>query len=148
MDEERKQSTMDRRRLLKRAGIGIAAAWTAPMVLGSAAGAAASGLPGGKTCARVGLANGNNFPCQHCPACSNDCTPPGQNNCCCFVGVDGCCFCGQNTGCQAACSRHADCPPGWKCVYTCCAATLSCVPPCGTFPGSPAAAGARMSGTG
>jgi hypothetical protein len=25
---------------------------------------------------------------------------------------------------------------------------LSCVPPCGTFPGSPAKAGARMSGTG
>ena len=79
--------------------------------------------------------------CNVLPTCSPD------NSCICFVTTSDCCFCVAPRSCAAAepCRKNSDCPPGFKCVHSCCDAAgfgPLCGMPCGS-PGAPAAADLR-----
>jgi hypothetical protein len=118
------ETRVTRGRLLKRAGVGAAAVGAGSMLTASTASAAAHPSP---ECSDPAGAAG----CTSCPACNNLC-PGGSGCCCCFVTVEGCCFCAENTDCNVpSCTSSSQCPPGWACVATCCDATPRCVPHCG-----------------
>src|SRR5262245_34004814 len=116
-----------RRKILKRAGIGAAAAWSVPLVLSRSASAA----PGGGSCAASAIAAGATHFCVTCPACDNSCGTSPAGACCCFTDVTGCCFCGVSSSCgTTACSSNNQCPPGYRCAYTCCTTTVQCIETC------------------
>jgi hypothetical protein len=128
--EELTTATISRRKLLKRAGIGIAAVgWSAPFLTSSAS-------------ADVGI-DGINAKCNangqtSCPDCgAQQCATKNGTTCFCFVGVNngvptGCCLCRGNFFCNGAtpCTSNSNCPSGFKCVRTCCG-DFFCAPPCG-----------------
>ena len=147
--EDTTQEGIGRRTLIKRAAIGMAAVWAAPALLSESPANAATG--GGGKCLQTALAAGATHACITCPACENQCgTFPG-GNCCCFLDFHGCCFCGRNQTCtDIVCTKNTDCPPGYRCAYTCCDPALQCVQLCGSVHGAPATGrtGGRMQGTG
>lgn len=122
---------IDRRTLIRNAGIVGAAAWTMPIVSSFAARAYAASVPG---CAFEAGAD----------SCS------GQTPC----GADGRCYCNRNvtngapngttyctvpTQCENQdCASNSDCPSGQVCQATCCGST-KCFVVCGD--GAGAAAG-------
>jgi hypothetical protein len=125
MDQHWEQNPISRRTVIKRAGVIGAVAWSAPVLssLGTPAFA------------------GTNENCEwQCP----DATPP-------FACGDDClrtltneleCFCWQNFECtgERECFGSAFCPPGYRCVRTCCPEGMQCAPPCGTRQVIPAGA--------
>jgi hypothetical protein len=137
-----------RRRVLKRAAVGAAAVWAVPMVVSTSS---AMAVPNVQTCIKDAIASGSGHPCTLCPACENTCGPVGSESaCCCFVGKNGCCFCGFSDTCTStSCRSNRDCPPGFQCAYTCCSVRIQCVETCAHhFPGTgsakPAGAGPRQ----
>jgi hypothetical protein len=126
------ETTLSRRKLLKRAGIGAAAAaWTVPFLSSTAsAGVDIESLR--QRCTDGGLA-------PTCPSCGSvTCGTKNGTTCFCFVGVkggigSGCCECVGNFFCSGAraCTSNADCPRGFKCTKTCCPGGTFCAPACG-----------------
>ncbi len=127
MDENETTDGMDRRSLIKRAGIVTAgaAAWSTPMV-SSLASRAYAGSPQ--------------------PSCSDNCggcgtydidNPCGRSGpldlCVCGRTTSGRCVCWEDYPCGSVASCGADdsCPDGYVCMVTCCG-TRDCVPLCGT----------------
>jgi hypothetical protein len=133
------QSTT-RRRILKRAAIGGAAAYAVPLALGTSAAFAKAS----KVCAaNSGASTTGLGACTACPAANNPC----GTSCFCFVTVKGCCFCAANTDCNTPCTSNKQCAAGSQCVYTCCdgvgAPGLRCLPACGTVAASAPRSGRR-----
>lgn len=110
---------VSRRRLLKRAGIGVAAVGAGSMITAAPA-AAQHGGHGDVDCIGAG----------GCGEC--DLQTVCGSNCGCVITVDGCCFCHEGSSCASLspCHTDAQCPAGWRCAYSCCGGTL-CLPPCG-----------------
>jgi len=117
------EQTSTRRRVLKRAAAGGAAAWAVPAVFGTSAALAAKS--GGKECAK-NANSGDTHPCTTCPAAEHPCANGGGF---CFVDVKGCCFCGADFFCGDAtlCKSNGDCPPGSRCGYSCCGPDPVCI---------------------
>ena len=127
------RGTYTRGRVLKRAGIGVAAAWSVPLFLSTATAEAAVSR---KQCITRAFQHGLDAPCDTClnGNVANTCS---GTPCFCFVGANGCCECrGVGGGCgNPLCNTNADCPRGFKCVLTCCdggggAPGKRCLPPC------------------
>jgi len=120
MEEETPESGLDRRKLIKRAGIVTAgvAAWSTPLVTSLASAAHAAGSP----------ATG----CPECGLGRDTCTGqvPCGGGCFCSAKVDGSgCVCAQPTFCDnPLCTTDADCAGGTVCLATCCAQTRCFVP--------------------
>src|SRR5438128_6767460 len=130
MESER---TYTRSKVLKRVGVGAAAAWSVPF-LASSASASTKGVDsinsrchtnGGTSCPDCGFCS---FPCGSKNGLACGCAPTAARG----VGT-GCCACVGNFFCSdaTACNSAADCPTGWKCGYNCCSSGSTCMPPCG-----------------
>jgi hypothetical protein len=115
-------SSVTRRSLLKRAGVGAAVVGAGSIVTATTAGAAAH--PHAATCVHAGGCG----PFLDCHSAPHQC-------CGCVITVEGCCFCMENVFCAGlhACHTSTQCPPGWACATGGCLADPGfCVPPCGT----------------
>ena len=130
-----RSSSVTRRKLLKRAGVGAAALGAGSLVTAGTASA---------------IGHCHDCACDHCPSQSG-CDPHFPSSAC-FPTTEGCCFCGEgNVLCASlsACDTTGDCPPGWACTLSCCSAVFEygplCIPPPGVFPdaGAGAADGPR-----
>lgn len=119
-EQEFEKDGLDRRSLIKRAGIVTAgvAAWSTPSVTSLATKAFAAGSPS-----------------PGCPSCGiGDDTCFGQvdcgGGCLCSAKVDGSgCVCATPTFCDnPLCSSDADCPSGTYCLSTCCLESRCFVP--------------------
>jgi hypothetical protein len=122
---------VSRRKLIQRAGVVGAVAWTAPALL-SVGGAAFAGSPGPGTCTGCDLS----LPCNTRIACG-----PG-GGCNCWVMADrSACFCGPLDSCadHVACDANDQCPSGLTCVENCCGKL--CYAPCGEGQGGGAGNG-------
>ncbi len=145
MEEERTGKMIDRRRLIKRLGMGTAVAWLTPVVtsLGSKAVAggclACNGEPGQCSCAT--FVCGGSL-CQ----CGQGCGPLGDAYC--SGDTDGNCFCWENAFCSEVsdCTQNSDCPPGYACIPDTCCGTPKCFPACGMGPRSQRRHGTLASG--
>jgi hypothetical protein len=123
------ETTLSRRKLIKRAGVGAAAVWSVPFLTSTAS----AGV--GIETLRQACTNTDKSPaCVSCGAQS--CATKNGTTCFCFVGVrqnrgSGCCECQGNYFCSGArpCNSNGDCPTGFKCVVSCCGQT--CAPKCG-----------------
>lgn len=98
------ESSISRRTVIKRVGVGAAVAWSAP-VLSSLAAPAFAGTP--ELCAGDSC-NGPEFPCGGSPRCFCTGTAEGRFICGCFDrgGCDG----------YLACDSSSDCPSGEFCT--------------------------------
>jgi len=135
---------MDRRRALKIGGVGVAAAWVAPVLISSPAfGAATSGIPVNPLC------NG-----QTCDSFTGDCYPLNKGNCFCYSTPTGLGICETSQSCAAltACPNgQGDCPAGTVCIINSCCGSPVCVvltDQCGNIPLPAAAAPKAAAGTG
>ncbi|HKP18691.1 MAG TPA: hypothetical protein VJT84_09435 [Gaiellaceae bacterium] len=129
------QTTYTRGKVLKRAGIGVAAISAVPFFASSAAaGDVGTAAFNKKNCADLSdLANPK--ACVQTKVCGD------KNGLTCFCYVQavprklqstGCCTCNGNIFCgdSPPCgSPGQSCPSGWKCTFNNCGQT--CVPPCG-----------------
>jgi hypothetical protein len=133
-EEERQQSSISRRTMLKRIGAAGAIAWVTPAI-SSLTTPAFAASQGSSTCSS---------PCTDCftdgvsGVCGNDGAP-----CLCSTTVEGDCFCGSDFIAPCAgvsnCRSSADCDgnPGWRCVNVFCLGCggvgvgTQCLPPCG-----------------
>jgi len=130
---------LNRRRLLKRAGVGAAALYVAPVLTSSAS-------------AKIHFCAAKDpAACQ--PACDflRECKPNDIPTCGCFPLINtGRCFCGDLGGAGFCsdfqeCAASADCPEGFSCVSSCCPTGI-CLPHCGgPLPGP---SGVKGTGTG
>jgi hypothetical protein len=129
MEEERTGKEITRRRLIKRLGVGTAAAWLAPIVTSLGSRAEAGEIctcqePCNWTCGGILY------------QCGSGCGPLGTAYC--SHDVDGNCFCWEDDFCISTddCSTNADCPPGWACIPTCCPTSGNgkCLAGCGLGP--------------
>lgn len=120
---EQTESRVSRRSLLKRAGVGAALVGGGALVTSPIASAQPT-LAG--LCAELSAGNDGPAcgPCDYQVNCGDGCG--------CVVGTDGCCFCHQGQSCTGAkaCKHNSDCPPGWKCAFTCCPQGPICVQGC------------------
>lgn len=122
MEEEEVKSSISRRRIMKRAGVGAAIVWSAPVLssLGSAA-HAQTPPPDGEACdCDVQQPCNMAIPCQ------------GSNLCNCWVRFDRTgCFCGPFDACinHEPCGPNGSCPSGQVCISNCCGDL--CYAPCG-----------------
>jgi len=124
---------LTRAKVLKRAGIVAAAAWSVPFFSSTADAAVTPSK--GNLAACAGTDN-YGFPT---PFCNFQQCGQGKNGtiCVCYTGakgagkISGCCVCAGNEFCSQSppCNTNADCPRGWKCTINNCGQT--CVPPCG-----------------
>jgi hypothetical protein len=133
MEEERTGKEISRRRLIKRLGVGTAAAWLAPIVTSLGSRAEAGGCI---QCSTPGPENGN---CAWvCGGtlyqCGSGCGPFGAAYC--SHDVDGNCFCWEDSYCNQSsdCAVNSDCPPGYACIPDTCCGTPKCLPGCGMGP--------------
>ncbi len=119
-----------RRNLLKKIGAGGALVWTAPMI------ASASPVQGLSPCAADDWNCGDPI-----VQCDDPEPPKGGFICVCDIDVEGNPFCWNDAFCDQLplCGSSAECPPGWRCVTTCCG--VNCSPPCGTLPAGPSSGG-------
>ena len=109
---------VSRRRLLKRAGVGVAAVGAGSMITASVASAS--------------YTDEFSLACvpQGCGECATQ-QPCSTGFCTCIIDVDGRCFCHEPSSCaQTPCTSNHDCHPGWACAYSCCGGTI-CLPHCG-----------------
>ena len=156
MDSDTKTSRITRRKVLQQAGIGAAAAFAAPLLVSTSPAYASPGANvAGKTCATLALNGATSAtglgPCDWGDASSRPCPchmggfvgpvcdPQDSGRCFCFTDVKGCSQCRdvvQSPG--AACTSNAQCPVGWKCVYTCLDACPNGVGCCDTCTGNSA----------
>src|SRR5437660_1513291 len=116
MSEER----ISRRRVLKRIGGGAVIAWSTPLLTSIRAPAYAESLAGCD-------------PGQTCPPCPPTQPCHGNDGCQCWMlspDQGNACWCGFLVHCDGACIDQSGCPPGFRCVQTCCGQT--CAPPCGS----------------
>lgn len=140
--EEEVRNPVSRRRILKRAGVGAAIVWSAPVLTSLGAAHAQNGTP-------------VTSPCDDCGSdfCfgQTGCGPGGE--CLCSLQPDGSCYCGDLSGrtfCSefVACDPFNDtCPAGSRCSPTCCFDALGtgvCLAPCGST--SPSGAGGQGTG--
>jgi hypothetical protein len=135
MDTELER-TYTRGKVLKRAGIGVAAISAVPFFASSAAADDVDAAAFNKKNCVDASDPANASACVQYKVCGDKngttcyCYPeavkgkPGQGTGCCFCG--GNIFCTDSPPCNAAGQK---CPKGWKCVYSNCGQT--CVPPCG-----------------
>jgi len=136
VDDRPTDELQSRRNVLKRIAVGGAVAWSAPVLLSSAA-AAATESPVPTTTSTTT----EPLPCTSGQWQCGDpivlCGSAGLDGICvCDVDVHGADFCFGNFPCgdprAVACTANSDCPTGWACVTSCCGQT--CAPPCdGTF---------------
>lgn len=121
-EEERHDSSVSRRTMLKRIGIAGAVAWVTPVVTSLNTPASAASGPV-SACDQPGACPGG--PCVVGADCS--CHPRAD-------GLGG--FCEQDGGCEQfgpACPNgQSECPTGLVCVTNCCGPI--CMTPCGVFP--------------
>ena len=124
------QDRISRRRLLKRIGGGAAIAWSTPILTSIRTPAFAQsgfGCDPGQSCS----------PCPPVQPCH------GNDGCQCWMlspDQGKACWCGFFAqGCEAECLSQAGCPPGFRCVQTCCGQI--CVPPCQSRPRAPRRSG-------
>ncbi len=140
---------LTRAKVLKRAGIVAAAAWSVPFFSSTADAAVTPEKGNASLCVET-----NSFGLPQ-PSCGNGLTcGSGKNGttCYCYTAakgagkISGCCICAGNEFCSQtpACATNADCPRGWKCTINFCGQT--CVPPCGQ--GIAAAVGAGKTAAG
>src|SRR5207302_10798819 len=115
------ESTYTRTKVLKRVGIGAAAAWSVPFLATSASASTGSVDGINSTC----HANGG-VTCVDCGFCGNPCATKNGMLCGCAPQVvggksNGCCACINNFFCSDSqpCNGNADCPRGWKCILNC-----------------------------
>jgi hypothetical protein len=130
MEEERTGKEISRRRLIKRLGVGTAAAWLAPIVTSKGALAAVGGC-----CECTDTGCGCDWTCGGTLfQCGSGCGPFGAAYC--SHDVDGKCFCWEDDFCDGAsdCAANADCPPGYACVPDTCCGTPKCLAGCGMGP--------------
>jgi len=128
MEEERTGKEISRRRLIKRLGVGTAAAWLAPVVtsLGSRAEASSDicvcQTPCDWTCGGILY------------QCGSGCGPFGAAYC--SADTDGNCFCWEDDFCDSVtdCTSNADCPPGYACIPNTCCGVPKCLAGCGMGP--------------
>lgn len=127
MDENEPTDGMDRRSLIKRAGIVTAgaAAWSTPMVTSLASRAYAGSPPTscGESCGTCG-----NYQDHKCGS-----TGPFEA-CYCGETEAGGCACWENYLCDGSlqsCAQGQSCPSGTVCMTTCCGSP-ECVPLCGS----------------
>jgi hypothetical protein len=127
-----RSSSVTRRKLLKRAGVGAAALGAGSLVTAGTASA---------------LAFCHDCACDHCPV-ANGCGTHHGGNTACFPTTEGCCFCGESTICEALepCETSGDCPPGWGCILSCCSAVFGFGPLCIGPPGTVYSVGANAAG--
>lgn len=148
MDVLESKEGLTRSKVLKRAAIGAAAAWSVPF-FSSTADAAVTPEKGSPS-ACVGT-NDFGFPT---PNCDFQQCGQGKNGtiCVCYTGakaggaITGCCVCAGNEFCTQSppCNTNKDCPRGWKCTLNNCGQT--CVPPCGSGISAPAGSGGTTAG--
>lgn len=133
MEPETPESGLDRRKLIKRAGIVTAgvAAWSTPMVTSLASAAHAAGSAP-SDCGSCDL----NDPCFGQTLCN---PTGGQFGCYCSQRFDrsGCTclqagFCNDFLVCPGG---QSDCPAGYTCVFSCCA-EARCLPQCDNTTGA------------
>ena len=125
------ENDISRRQAIKWAGYSVAGA--ALSSLGFAETAEALTRRQRRRCRRRGgtpLEEGNCNCAFNCGAPDSDRPCQNDPNCLCLQTTEGRGFCTENTACGTTCSRSRDCPPGWKCVVSCCGP--NCAPPCGT----------------
>ena len=129
-NQEEVGNSLSRRRVLKRAGVGAAVVWSAPVLTSLATPAHAQGAspqPGGCSA-----------PCTAC-FCSGTTIPPssepcgGSEDCLCSATIEGDCFCAHaRSGSSDDCTTSDDCLPNERCMTVCqnnCT-TNSCQPAC------------------
>lgn len=108
MENETTKAGLDRRKLIKRAGIitGGVVVWSTPGVTSLASAAHAAGS-----------SPSNCTSCGSFAVCSNS-GPLGTCNCFEIQGQPGSCTCGENEFCSnlTVCSSQADCPAGTTCI--------------------------------
>jgi hypothetical protein len=126
------ETRIGRRQLLKRVGLGAAAAaaWSAPIIVSTATPAHAA--PGGSKCGKLYIRNARIAPCAKCNS-QLTCGPPGSTgDCFCHLQFNGCCACVQPVSIKEAtvCAKASDCPPGWRCIYNCYGEQTRCFPDC------------------
>jgi len=132
------EGRLTRRQAIKYGGVG-AIAFTTPLVWTATASASAN--------TKICLTRAVRDDVAACGVCNVLPTCSPDNSCICFVTTSDCCFCVAPRSCAAAepCRKNSDCPPGFKCVHSCCDAAgfgPLCGMPCGS-PGAPAAADLR-----
>lgn len=134
MDEEEVRNSVSRRRMLKRAGVGAAIVWSAP-VLTSLATPAHAETPVCTSCPPPGP---REQPCNFGPEVEPRCGASGPANICsCLRDVDtGQCFCHEFVNCgdpRVTPTNGGDCPRGWHLAFACCDGQRAlCYPECGT----------------
>jgi hypothetical protein len=140
---------LTRAKVLKRAGIVAAAAWSVPFFSSTADAAVTPSKGNVAACAgsdpNTGLLS---------PICEFQVCGSGKNGttCYCYPGAkgtnksSGCCVCGGNEFCTQSppCATNGDCPRGWKCTFNGCGQT--CVPPCGAGIAQPKGSGSTTAG--
>jgi hypothetical protein len=143
---ESQERTYTRAKVLKRAGLGAAAISSVPLFI-STEGAFAANISStvcvklalnGSGAGGVGPCDYGESPARPCPCHGGGfvgpvCDAHGQGRCFCFLDVKGCAQCRDTYNIGSACSSNADCPTGWKCVYTCldgCPNGLGCCDTC------------------
>src|SRR5437867_4250249 len=130
MEEERAGKEISRRRLIKRLGVGTAAAWLAPIVTSLGAKAEAGQCVNCEDPYCDWVCGGTIY------QCGSGCGPLGDAYC--SRDTDGNCFCWENSYCSEVsdCAQNSDCPPGYACIPNTCCGTPKCLPSCGMGPRS------------
>jgi hypothetical protein len=148
MDEEEVRNeevrdSISRRRIIKRASVGAAVVWSAPVLTSLATPAYAQ--DGGRTPA--GQPCGPNAPDWECGDPIVECGVPADSGpCVCDQDVEGNDFCWNNFFCGTfdPCTESSECPGSQRCVTSCCGQT--CAPACGAQPLSSSSSGKTAAG--
>jgi len=149
-----------RGKVLKRAGVGAAGLFAAPMFVSTALASTDAVSPkvciqhalNGDTNAGIGPCETGDSAARPCPCHMGGfvgpvCDPQLSGRCFCFMNVRGCPSCRDTSQLGNACTSKSDCPRGWDCVYTCLDACPGGVGCCDTCTGNSApSAGASGAG--
>jgi hypothetical protein len=130
-----KTSAITRRKVLKQAGLAAGAAFAAPMLVSTSSAFASTSANvksavctklalNGSTAGGLGPCDYGDSPARPCPCHVGGfvgpvCDPQGSGRCICFLDVSNHPQCVDLSQQGSACLHTSDCPPGWKCVYTC-----------------------------
>jgi hypothetical protein len=118
LHEELEEGGVSRRDALKKMGVTAAGFWAVPVISSFASKAyAAHQSP---------ICTGHNFVCGGAFVV---CGTGIFGDCFCDVDTEGNAGCFENSPCAPTCTSSTECPPGNRCISTCCGA--NCVPECG-----------------